>query len=607
MPNGIHSPPSPPITTPTRMPSLTTTPTGLQSMATLRRRRYLMLALNATTYVALLYVAAVILAAGGWTLVDGLLFLAFAVASPWTVLGFWNSVVGLWLLQGHSDGLRQASPYVRAGEIPGPLTIRTAVIMTVRNEDPRRAVARLAMVKDSIDATGEGNAFAYFVLSDTNQPDVAAGEEQAIAAWRNGIGPGEAAHIHYRRREVNAGFKAGNVRDFCTRWGGDYELMLPLDADSVMSGESIVRLVRMMQAHPRLGILQSLVVGMPTESAFARMFQFGMRQGMRPYTAGQAWWSGDCGPFWGHNALVRIRPFCEQCELPVLPGKPPLGGPVLSHDQVEATLMRRAGYEVRVLPVELGSWEENPPTMLDFAKRDIRWCQGNLQYVQLLATPGLYPVSRFQLIWAILMFIGLPAWTLGAALIPAAAVEAKSAADFPAGLALGLYLTFMFMFLSPKFAGLVDVAMTPGGMARYGGVGRFVTGAIVEFSFSFLQSAISTFRTSLFMVGLLIGRSVSWGGQHRDAYRITWGDAARSFWPQTLFGLAITGALYVIEPAVLLWTLPLTLGYVVAIPFAVWTAMPEAGQALKRTGLCGIPEDFDPPREVRLAIGEKRS
>ncbi len=173
----------------------------------------------------------------------------------------------------------------------------------------------------------------------------------------------------------------------------------------------------MMQAHPQIGILQSLVVGMPSSSAFARIFQFGMRHGMRTYTMGQAWWIGDCGPFWGHNALVRIQPFREHCELPDAAGQAAARRPcAVSHDQVEATLMRRAGYEVRVLPDENGSWEENPPTMLDFAKRDVRWCQGNMQYVKLLGLPGLKPMSRFQLVWAILMFLGIPAWTLMIAL-----------------------------------------------------------------------------------------------------------------------------------------------------------------------------------------------
>jgi membrane glycosyltransferase len=312
---------------------------------------------------------------------------------------------------------------------------------------------------------------------------------------------------------------------------------------------------------------------------------------------------GDCGPFWGHNALVRIKPFHEQCELPMLPGKPPLGGHVLSHDQVEATLMRRAGYEVRVLPEERGSWEENPPTMLEFARRDVRWCQGNMQYLRLLGLPGLYPMSRFQLVWAILMFIGIPAWTLMIGLLPLAAWEAQEVADFPSGLAIALYVTFFTMYLMPKLAGLLDVMLTRGGVARYGGWLRFLPGAAVEIAFSFLQGAVSTIRTTIFMVGLLFGRSVVWGGQARDAQGLSWRVAARHLWPQTLFGVLVCGALLLIAPAVFWWSLPLTAGYLLAIPFAVLTAHPELGQALQRLGLCGIPEDFDAPAEVKSVMG----
>jgi membrane glycosyltransferase len=574
-----------------------TVPTGLQANAELSRRRLIMIVLNIVTWLAMLWLGAKILAAGGWTIVDMIMFVCFAFGTPWTVVGFWNSVIGLWLLHFHKDPMGAVAPYARAGDVATPITIKTAVFMTLRNEDPARAIRRLHIVKESIDATGEGAAFSYFVLSDSNRPEVASAEEAAIAAWK--VDDPDADRITYRRREENKGYKAGNVRDFCERWGADYELMLPLDADSVMSGPAIVRLVRMMQAHPRIGILQSLVVGMPSSSAFARIFQFGMRHGMRSYTMGQAWWVGDCGPFWGHNAVVRIKPFVEGCELPMLPGKPPLGGHVLSHDQVEATLMRRAGYEVRVLPVENGSWEENPPTMLDFAQRDVRWCQGNMQYIKLLDLPGLYAMSRFQLVWAILMFIGIPAWTLMIALLPLAAWEGQSIATYPTGLAIFLYILFFVMYLSPKIAGLIDAVLTPGGVARYGGPVRFAVSAAIELVFSFLQGAVSTIRTSIFMIGLAFGKSVVWGGQSRDAYGISWATAVRTLWPQTLFGVIVCGLLWLIEPAVFWWSLPLTAGYLAAIPFAVLTASPALGRWFRRVGLAGIPEDFDPPPEIR--------
>jgi membrane glycosyltransferase len=425
------------------------------------------------------------------------------------VLGFWNSLIGLWLLHFRKGAMGAVAPYAPAGDDKVPLRIKTAIFMTLRNEDAARAISRFRTVKASVDATGEGAAFGYFVLSDTNNPDVAAAEEQAVAAWQ--AADPDRERIIYRRRTDNTGYKAGNVRDFCARWGGDYALMLPLDADSLMAGDQIVRLVRMMQAYPKIGILQSLVVGMPSSSAFARIFQFGMRHGMRSYTMGQAWWVGDCGPFWGHNALVRIKPFHDECHLPILPGKPPLGGHVLSHDQVEATLMRRAGYEVRVLPEERGSWEENPPTMLEFARRDVRWCQGNMQYLKLLDLPGLYPMSRFQLVWAILMFLGIPAWTLMIALLPVAAYQSRGVTDFPVELAIGLYVTFFTMYLMPKIAGLLDAMLTRGGVARYGGWLRFIPSAAIELVFSFLQGAVSTIRTAIFMLGLLFGKSVVWG------------------------------------------------------------------------------------------------
>jgi membrane glycosyltransferase len=577
-----------------------TTPAGLQSIDVLTRRRRIVFALNALTYAALLVVAARVLGSGGMTPLAVILLLAFAAGTPWAVLGFWNALIGLWLLHARKDALAEVAPFTGAAASTAPLGITCAVLMTVRNEDPARAILRLRTLKSSIDATGQGTAFSYFVLSDTSDPEVAAAEERAIALWK--AADADRDRIFYRRRPDNAGFKAGNVRDFCARWGDDYALMLPLDADSLMSGEQVVRLVRMMQAHPKIGILQSLVVGMPAESAFARIFQFGMRHGMRSYTMGQSWWVGDCGPFWGHNALVRIAPFRRDCQLPMLPGAPPLGGHVLSHDQLEAALMRRAGYEVRVLPEERGSWEENPPTMLEFARRDVRWCQGNMQYIKLLNLPGLHPMSRFQLAWAILMFIGIPAWTLMIALLPLAAWQSRNSTDFPAGPAVGLYIAFFTMYLMPKFAGLIDVVLTHGGVKRYGGGLRFVASAAIELVFSFLQGAVSTIRTSIFMIGLLFGRSVVWGGQARDVRRLSWPEAARQLWPQTLFGGIVCGTLIGIAQPLFWWSLPLTAGYLLAIPFAVLTADPHVGRRLRKIGLCGVPEDFAPPAEI-AAVG----
>lgn len=576
------------------------TPAGLHANAALMSRRVVVAVLNLCTYGLLLWAMVVVLIADGWSALDTVILLSLMTATPWAVHAFWNSLIGLWLLQFRKDGMRSVAPFAAAADAHAPLTSSIAILMTVRNEDPERAMLRLRTVKASLDWTGEGNAFSYYVLSDTSDALIAAREEAAVRRWR----AEETAtdRIVYRRREANTGFKAGNIHDFCRRWGREHELMVLLDADSLMSGEAIVRLARMMERHPRIGILQALTAGLPSTAAFARIFQFGMRHAMRVFTVGQAWWAGDCGPFWGHNAIVRIKPFREACRLPVLPGRPPLGGHVLSHDHVEASFMRRAGYEVRVLPLEGGSWEENPPTIVDFMKRELRWCQGNMQFMRFMGLPGLRLTSRFQLAWAVLMFLGLPAWTLMVALLPIATWQSGAMADYPAELAAGLYIASLAMCLTPKIAGLIDIALTRGGVASYGGRVRFVLGACLELVFSFVQSAVSALRTSMFLVGLLFGQSVNWSRQAREARGLGWRRAVSALWPHLVFGLVVCGALYAISPEVMLWSLPVTGSFILAIPFGVLTAEPAVGRFLERTGICGVPEDFAPPPEVEAVL-----
>lgn len=571
-----------------------TTPTGLQACVTLRRRRLLVLGLNLATMLGL--------AAGLWGVlaqdgIDGLdlALLACGLATlPWTVLGFWNAAIGFLLVRAGRRGVLAAAPQAAAGEGEAPLHVTTAVVMTLRNEDPARALSRLALVRESLERTGQGAAFRYHVLSDSDDLAVIRAEEEWVASWRAGL-PGPAAErIQYRRRRDNAGYKAGNLQEFCAR--SDAELMLPLDADSLMTGPAILRLVRIMQAHPRLGILQSLAVGAPADSAFARLFQFGMRHGMLPYTLGAAWWGAECGPFWGHNALVRIAPFAAHCRLPPLRG----GGAVLSHDQVEAVLMRRAGYEVRVLPIEEGSFEDNPPTLLDHLTRDARWCRGNLQYLRLPAMPGLQPMSRFQLAWAVLMFLNPPALTLALLLLPWRAATQGG----PATGAVALYLAWLLLSLAPKLAGYAAVLADREARAAHGGGIRFLAGMAAEVAASFLLLGASSVRLTGVMIGLAIGRAGLWTAQGRDARGLRWSEAFRALGGVTLFGLVVCAALAVIAPTLLAWSLPLTLGSLLSVPFAVLTAAPEAGRAMVRSGLCATREEIAPPWEIaRLQAG----
>ena len=583
---------------PNNMSSANMGPAGLQSQAEITKRRYVVLLLNSATLIAFAFGLIAFLGQSGWGWLDTALFLCFMMICPWSILGFWNAVIGFYLLHGARNGYAQVAPYLSEAQSEKPIRLKTALVMTLRNEDPARAFARLHVMYESLEATGESAHFSFFVLSDSDNSDIVAREQALFTAWKGVVTRPDA--LHYRRRLQNTGYKAGNIVDFCQRWGHEYAYMLTLDADSVMDGETIVRMVRILQAYPKLGILQSLVVGSPARSPFTRFFQFGMRAGMRSYTMGQAWWTADCGPYWGHNAMLRIAAFSEHCALPELKGRPPFGGAILSHDQVEAVLMRKGGFEVRVLPVETGSYEDNPTNIIEFLRRDARWCHGNLQYFKILFWEGLLPVSRFQLIWAILMFLGLPACVLIQPLIIAKAYQWQYETDVVSGPAVVLYGLFLLASLAPKLAGYADILFVPHRQSQYGGGALFAKSAVAELIFSFLLGALTTFSTSVFMIELML-RSLfqrpqkAWKTQVRDAGKISLWDAVWRFLPHTVFGFGLVLFGWTVSPLLVLLSLPLTLGYVLAIPFAVITSHPDWGKRMRQHGWALIPEDIDPP------------
>jgi membrane glycosyltransferase len=313
---------------------------------------------------------------------------------------------------------------------------------------------------------------------------------------------------------------------------------------------------------------------------------------------GNAWWNGDCGPYWGHNAVVRVAPFKAFCELPILPGKAPLGGCILSHDQIEATLMRAAGYEVRVLPVEGESWEDNPPSLQEFQRRDTRWCQGNMQYWRLIGLPNLKPLSRVQIVMGIFMYLSALAWTVMIAL-SALKVFDPEIGTRQIELGIGLFFFSFFLSISPKLMGMLDVLCTRGGVARYGGLPRFLSSSFTEIVFSMMLAPVAAVRLSIFMISLVFGRSVVWNGQQRDVHGLTWATAFNGLWPQTLFGFAILALFSWKAPAVLFWAAPLLAGLILSVPFAVFTASPAVGRAFARLGICAIPEELNKPRDLQ--------
>jgi membrane glycosyltransferase len=459
------------------------------------------------------------------------------------------------------------------------------ITVPVRNEDLQTVLLPLGNLLRDLDRSGVGHAFTVFVLSDTQDHLAAAGEERAIAALQAADIPSK--RIRYRRRADNSGFKAGNIMDFLDHHAAGFELMLVLDADSTMSADAVLRLIHAMQTEPTLGIVQHLTVGQPAASAFPRLFQFGMRAGMRTWATGQNWWQGDEGPFWGHNALIRIAPFRAHCRLPLLPD----GNHILSHDQVEAVMLRAAGWGVRVLPEESGSAEINPPALPEFLRRDLRWLAGNLQYRHLLRLPGLRPMGRWQLLQAILLFAGTPLYLLFL-LAAATAAATDAASPFLAGPAFALTVAWLGALYSPKLLGYVEVALSPAKHARYGGLGRFALGALLEIGFTLLLDAISIVAKTLAMLRLWFGVRTDWSPQNRGDRGVGWSEAVRLLWPQMALGVAVFAAFASAGWAATFWALPLAGGLLVAIPLCVATADPRFGGWLRRHKVAAIPEEI---------------
>jgi membrane glycosyltransferase len=544
-----------------------------------------------------LVLAALALAPGGLGFFDIVALILFALTLPWMVAGFCNALIGFVIMRYAADPVAAVLPAVGRIRDDDPMTASTAVLLCVRNELPVRAIRNLEPMLDGLCASGYAERFHLYLLSDTSDTALAAAEEalfsELIATWRDRIA------ISYRRRTVNSGFKAGNIREFCERWGGRHEFAVTLDADSFMPADAIIRLVRIMQVDPKLGILQGLIVGLPSTSLFARIFQFGMRLGMRSYTIGSAWWQGDCGPYWGHNAILRLKPFIAHCQLPLLTGDGGEARHILSHDQIEAALMRAAGYHVRVVPREDLGWEDNPPTLLEFMRRDLRWCQGNMQYLRLVTLPNLTPVSRYQLVLAILMFIGSPAWVGLLSLATAALILCDDPANIMRpDLGSALIAWVLLMWFSPKVAGALDVLLVPKERRAFGGAGRFTVNFAIETIYSIVLCPILWISHTIFLSGRLFNRDVHWVGQVRDDHVVPFGLAMRDLWPQTLVGCLSLGLVLFYQPWAFPYILLLAGGPAFAAPFATVTAWPVLGTLAARIGVGRLPEETTTPEHL---------
>ncbi len=562
------------------------------------RRRVLFVLLVLACSLSVLGLMALALAPGGYGVLDGVILLAVATTMPWLAVGFCNGMIGLWLTLFYTNPLDKVSislcAKTRLEDAEHSFnTSQTALLLCIRNEMPARLVRNITLMLDSLLASGSIQRFHLYVLSDTVDEAWIIKETEAIevvtAQWR------EHMAITCRRRDVNTGFKAGNIKDFCQQWGRDHELAVVLDADSLMSAQALNRLVDTMRRQPEIGILQGLVVGLPSRSAFTRLFQFGMRLGMRSYTLGSAWWQGDCGPYWGHNAAIRLKPFIEHCQLPILKDRRGQSMHVLSHDQLEAVLMRRGGSEVRVLPIEDESFEENPLNLLDFVQRDLRWCAGNMQYLHFLTLPGLQVTSRVQLLLAILMFLAGPAWLLGTVAMVALISTAP---------ALSVALNFSYLWaamaglwaliLAPKLVSVFAVLLQASQRRAFGGGGQFAFGVLLETLFSIVISPVLWFSQTLAVLGLVLGKRATWAAQNRDDAALGWATATRVFGMHTAFGLLLALPLALTHPQALPLLALFVGGLWVVIPLSVLSAKPSVGEFLSRRGWLAVPDEVQP-------------
>ncbi len=546
----------------------------------LRRCVLLAIALAATLGLGLLL--AHVLAFGGWTGWKIAILACFAGTVPWMGLGPGNGLIGTVILLGARWPARAVLPVagaIDAGAIDAaPVTARTAIAVTVRNEDMAAVIPPLSRLLDGLRAAGKGASFALFVLSDTSDPALAAAEAAALAAF---------PEARYRRRNGNAGFKAGNVMDFLDHHADGFDLALMLDADSEMTAAAVLRLVRIMQAAPGMGIVQHLTVGRAAASAFPRLFQFGMRAGMRSWAVGQAWWQGDEGPYWGHNAILRIGAFRAHGRLPSLPD----GGAILSHDQVEAARLRGAGWGVCVWAEEAGSTEANPPTLIEFLRRDARWMAGNMQYRHLLRMPGLRPMGRWQLIQAMLLFSGGPLYT-AMLVLAAISVATGGGATVPRGAMLALAVAWPWVVYAPKWLGYLEVLAVPRNRARYGGTWPACAGMAAETVFALLLDAIQLPHKALAIARVIAGAQEAWLPQNRVERGVGWSEAVRVFWPHTLLGVVVFALLARGAWGAVLWAAPFAGGLLVAIPFCVATSAPRFSGWLRRHRVAAMPEEL---------------
>jgi len=576
-----------------------------------RKRRALFFGLTFVTSGIATFLMLDILRANGLTGLEATGLVLFFVLFTWIAGSFWAAIAGFVIRIAGRDGA-----VIHPSDASG-LTMRSrvALVMPVYNEDPQRVAAGLDAIWSSLATEPEQAFFDLFILSDTRKPEIGQAEE---VAWQALVRRHDAAgRIFYRRRAQNTSRKAGNIADFVRNWGAAYESMVVLDADSVMSGHALVTIARLMDAHPQVGIIQTAPVPAGRETLFARLVQFGARLNGMMLSSGLAFWQLGEANYWGHNAILRLRPFASACALPRLPGAAPLGGEILSHDFVEAAFMRRAGYEVWLLPDLEGSWEEVPSNIIDFAARDRRWAQGNLQHLKVMPLRGLHWLSRVHMLTGVLSYATSPMWL--AVLVLSSIITCEEAVEGHQYFQPGAYSLFpnwpeyrdgeitallavtIVVLLLPKLLGatlaLIDRSLRRG----FGGGVRLVLSLFIEQLFSMLLAPAMMAFHSTFVLSTLAGRPVVWNAQERGDRGVTFLDALRRHYWHMLLGLVWGVSILFLAPKFIWWMMPVLAGLLLSAPLTVLSSRASVGRFLRRRGLLLTPEEVTPPRELEAA------
>ncbi len=545
-----------------------------------------------------------VFAVNGVTPLAIVMLLLFAALFGWIALSFASGLVGFCSLTAGGGRRLDTGP-----DKPLPqLSTRTALLMPTYNEQPAHVMAGLQAIWESLQQTGAAAHFDIFVLSDTTNPETWVAEEAGFLRLRQNTG--DHAHIFYRRRPHNIARKSGNIAEWISRFGGAYEQFLILDADSLMTGDTLVRLAGAMERHPDVGLIQTLPIITGATTLFARVQQFAGRVYGPLIAHGIAWWHGAEGNYWGHNAMIRTRAFAECAGLPELAGRKPFGGPIMSHDFVEAALLRRGGWAVHMVPGVSGSYEEVPPTLTDLAVRDRRWCQGNLQHAAVLPTRGLHLISRLHLLTGIGSYITAPLWLLFILTGILIAVQARFVLPdyFPQGKslfpqwpvvdpvrAMWMFVGTMALLLLPKLLGCIAIMLRAGERRRFGTV-RLFGGMLLETLIAGLMAPVVMLTQTIDVVAILLGRDSGWNAQRRGDGAIPARETRRLYRRHTVLGLALGALAALISISLALWMLPVVLGLALAIPLALLTGRRS------QSGLLRTPEELAPPPVVQRAM-----